>query len=119
MVRFKEFLAFPMFATAIWLVYVLDRQVGASGIAVALCIGLGFVFLTWLLTLLGPRLRWIVGVPGLALLAASCLQIRAATSAGRRRLGAMVQRSCISCARGSQAGTRRFLRGLVRDLHRQ
>lgn len=80
MIRLKEFLAFPMFGTAIWLVCVLDQQVGTSGLAVALCIALGLVFVMWLLQLLGPRLRWIVGAPALVTLFASSLHIQPATS---------------------------------------
>jgi thiol:disulfide interchange protein DsbD len=78
MVRFKEFLAFPMFATAIWLVWVLGRQVGATGIALALCVGLGLVFLLWLLRSLARPLRWVVGVAGAAALIALSAQIRSA-----------------------------------------
>ncbi len=80
MVRFKEFLAFPMLATAIWLVCVLNQQVGTSGLAVALGIALGIVFLIWLFRILGPRSRWIVSMPGFAALFALSLDIHAATS---------------------------------------
>ena len=82
MVRFKEFLAFPMFATAIWLVWVLNQQVGAAGLAVAFALrvfsaaSLGLVFLLWLLPLIGPRVRWIAGLAGVAGFAALSLQIR-------------------------------------------
>ncbi|MDE2183964.1 MAG: thioredoxin family protein [Alphaproteobacteria bacterium] len=73
MIRFKQALAFPMFASAIWLVWVLDQQIGATGMALALSIGLGFVFLAWLLPLLGTTWRWLIGpvaLTGLLLLAA-------------------------------------------------
>ena len=76
MMRFKELLAFPMFATAIWLIWVLVQHTGPTGIALALSIGLGVVFLLWLLPLLGPRLRWMVGAAGLAALLASSWSIR-------------------------------------------
>ena len=76
MVRFKEFLAFPMFATAIWLTWVLVQQTGPTGVASAFSIGLGLVFLFWLLPLLGLRLRWVVGLAGLAALIALSLNIR-------------------------------------------
>ncbi|MCH8863445.1 MAG: thioredoxin family protein [Proteobacteria bacterium] len=36
MVRLKEFLAFPMFATVVWLVWVLETQSGALGVIVVL-----------------------------------------------------------------------------------
>jgi len=70
MVRFKEFLAFPMFATAIWLFWVLDQQVGSTGIAIALSVALGLAFLLWLLPLLGKWPRRVVGVASLAALVA-------------------------------------------------
>ncbi|MDE3116377.1 MAG: thioredoxin family protein, partial [Pseudomonadota bacterium] len=69
MVRFKEFLAFPMFATAIWLLWVLTQEAGPSGLAWALSIGLGIVFLFWLMRHLPEKLRFGAGVAGaLALL---------------------------------------------------
>ncbi len=76
MVRFKEFLAFPMLATAIWLFWVLGRQVGPTGLAVALSICLGLVFLLWLVPHLGLWLRRAVGIAGVAALIALSLQIR-------------------------------------------
>lgn len=46
MVRFKECLAFPMFASAAWLVWVLSMQAGSDGVLWALggMIGLAFAF---------------------------------------------------------------------------
>ena len=76
MVRFKEFLAFPMFATAIWLIWVLNQQVGSAGLAAAFSTGLGLVFLLWLLPLLKPWLRWILGLAGAAALVALSLSIQ-------------------------------------------
>ncbi len=79
MLRLREFLAFPMFATAIWLFWVLGQQVGTTGLAVALSIGLGLVFLFWLL----PQLhlwRRPVAALGLAALIAAGSQIGAATA---------------------------------------
>jgi len=49
MSRLKEFLAFPMYASAAWMVWVLSQQVGAEGFAAGLA-GLLFVALAaWLL----------------------------------------------------------------------
>ncbi len=79
MLRFREFLAFPMFATAIWLFWVLSRQTGPDGIAWALSIGLGVVFLWWLLPHLGVKMRWAAGLAGIAVLIALSLQIRTHT----------------------------------------
>jgi thiol:disulfide interchange protein DsbD len=44
MVRFKQALAFPLYATAIWLCWIVGRQTGASGMAVVL---LGMLLLTF------------------------------------------------------------------------
>lgn len=78
MLRVKEFLAFPMFATAIWLIWVLSQQTGPDGVAWALSIGLGVVFLLWLLTHL-PRLpRWGAGLAGFASLIFLSLNIHTA-----------------------------------------
>ena len=52
MVTFKEFLAFPMFATAIWLTWVLSQQTGPDGVALVLTASLTFAFLVWV----APRL---------------------------------------------------------------
>ena len=75
MIRFREFLAFPMFATAIWLSWVLSEQVGTTGLAIALSAGLGLVFLFWLLPLLKVWPRRVVGAVGSAALVALTLQI--------------------------------------------
>ena len=48
MVTFKELLAFPMFATVIWLLSVLSSQVGMNGIAFPLMGLLGISFAIWL-----------------------------------------------------------------------
>jgi thiol:disulfide interchange protein len=76
MVRFKELLAFPMFAATIWLIWVLNQQVGPAGLTAALSTGVGLVFVIWLLALSGPRLRWVIGPVGLASLIALSVNIR-------------------------------------------
>ncbi|WP_409432847.1 protein-disulfide reductase DsbD family protein [Litorimonas sp. RW-G-Af-16] len=48
MVRFKEFLAFPMFATAIWLAWVVGQQVGSYGLSALLISALLIAFGIWL-----------------------------------------------------------------------
>ena len=49
MERFKEILAFPLYATAVWLLWVLSLQAGSSGV---LTIGAGAVALTFAIWLL-------------------------------------------------------------------
>lgn len=69
MVRFKQALAFPLYATAIWLCWIVGRQTGASGMALIL---LGMLALTlglWL-WLFGPLARG-VALAGFAAVAAS------------------------------------------------
>lgn len=70
MVRFKEFLAFPMFATGIWLLWVLDLEAGATGLAMTLVSGLALVFLFWLFRHLSPRWRLALDGMGAAIIAA-------------------------------------------------
>jgi len=48
MVRFKEILAFPMFAAAIWLVWVLSLQAGEDGVLFALSAMLAVGLAIWL-----------------------------------------------------------------------
>lgn len=44
---FKQFLAFPMFASGIWLIWVLSRQIGAQGVLTALSGMLVLTFGIW------------------------------------------------------------------------
>lgn len=48
MARFKEFLAFPMFATAIWLAWVMGNQTGTEGLSILLIAALLIGFAIWL-----------------------------------------------------------------------
>jgi thiol:disulfide interchange protein DsbD len=48
MLRLKQALAFPMFATVVWLVWVLGLQAGIDGAAKVLLALLGLAFLVWL-----------------------------------------------------------------------
>jgi thiol:disulfide interchange protein DsbD len=56
MERLKQLLAFPMYATAIWLVWVLAQQAGANAVAAALCGMLLIAFGAWLLA--SPGKNW-------------------------------------------------------------
>ena len=49
MQRFKELMAFPMLATVIWLVWVLNQQSGANGAAAMLLLLLTVALVAWLL----------------------------------------------------------------------
>ncbi|MEQ8405173.1 MAG: protein-disulfide reductase DsbD family protein [Oceanicaulis sp.] len=71
MVRFRQGLAFPMFATAIWLVWVLVAQVGASGVIWALAAFLAAGFAAWAFSMRGGPAR--VAAAAGALLAAAAV----------------------------------------------
>jgi thiol:disulfide interchange protein len=51
MEMFKQFMAFPMFATCVWLLWVLAQQVDAGGIALALGVLVAVGFTLWALGL--------------------------------------------------------------------
>lgn len=57
MERLKQLLAFPMYATAIWLVWVLAQQAGANAVAAALGGMLFIAFAAWLLASSGRSWR--------------------------------------------------------------
>jgi thiol:disulfide interchange protein DsbD len=59
---FKQFMAFPMFATCVWLLWVLAQQVDAGGIALALGVLVATSFALWSLGLAqrgSSRFRWV------------------------------------------------------------
>jgi thiol:disulfide interchange protein DsbD len=70
MVRLRQALAFPMFATAIWLVWVLVAQVGPVGVIWSLAAFLTAGFAVWAFSLKGMAGR-IAGVAGVLLAAGS------------------------------------------------
>ncbi len=76
MVRFKQFLAFPMYATAAWLVWVLMQQAGPDA-AFAAMLGLvllAFALWVWPVASVGGKGAWVRGaVAALALIGAAGL----------------------------------------------
>ncbi len=79
MVRFKELLAFPMFASAIWLVWVLSQQAGPNGVLAVLAGMLMLALALWLSNHRGrgTASRWLTLAIALALAAvALALPIR-------------------------------------------
>ena len=59
---FKQFMAFPMFATCVWLLWVLAQQVDAGGVALALGVLVAVSFALWSLGLAqrgASRFRWV------------------------------------------------------------
>ena len=64
MVTFRQAMAFPMFATVIWLLWVLGQQTGVDGASGLLALLLTVAWLAWAVGLAG-RTRWVMS--GLAL----------------------------------------------------
>jgi thiol:disulfide interchange protein DsbD len=73
MARFKVLMAFPMFATVIWLVWVIGQQTGIDGAAALLAVLLALAFIAWALGTpgLGRMARASFGVLGALGLAAA------------------------------------------------
>jgi thiol:disulfide interchange protein/DsbC/DsbD-like thiol-disulfide interchange protein len=80
MVRLREVLAFPMFAAAIWLVWVIGNQAGVNGMALILLAMLALALAVWLLQRKGLW-RWI-GVAMIVLAIALPFTARTAPASG-------------------------------------
>ncbi|MCI5049804.1 MAG: thioredoxin family protein [Rickettsiales bacterium] len=62
MLRFKQFLAFPIYASAAWLLWVLAQQSGAMGLAYALAGMCLIAFVAWLIPLLHNHVVRIIAI---------------------------------------------------------
>jgi len=73
MATFKGLMAFPMFATVVWLVWVLGQQAGIDGAAALLGTLVALAFVAWALGGAEHRrgTRWALGALGAALLVAT------------------------------------------------
>ena len=73
MAHFKTVMAFPMFATVVWLVWVLGQQAGIDGAAALLALLVALAFTAWALgsPALGPKARGGFGVAAALLMAAA------------------------------------------------
>jgi thiol:disulfide interchange protein/DsbC/DsbD-like thiol-disulfide interchange protein len=67
MQTFRQAMAFPMFATVIWLLWVLGQQTGIDGASILLALLLSVAWLVWALGLSG-RTRWVLSSLALATL---------------------------------------------------
>ena len=91
MARFKVLMAFPMFATVIWLVWVIGQQIGIDGASALLAVLLALAFIAWALGTpgIGGIGRAAFGAIGVLSLAAALswmlptLQASAATAPAR------------------------------------
>ncbi|MBB3062168.1 protein-disulfide reductase DsbD family protein [Microbulbifer rhizosphaerae] len=69
--KLKQLLAFPMYLTAVWLLWVLGRQTGSDGVALVLAGGVGIAFALWLWP--RPDWHWGRGAVAITALAAAVL----------------------------------------------
>lgn len=67
MVTFRQLMAFPMFATVVWLLWVLGQQSGIDGAAALLMLLVALTLLIWALGLKGKSRMVLGGVAALAL----------------------------------------------------
>ena len=70
MLTFKQFMAFPMYATVIWLMWVLGQQVGLDGVTGFMACLLSLVLLIWAMSLQG-RVAHVMSALALVLLGLS------------------------------------------------
>jgi thiol:disulfide interchange protein DsbD len=75
MVRLKQALAFPLYATVVWLAWVLGRQAGIDGVAWLLAAAVVMAFAAWLAGLPGSRGPVLRGAIALSLAAAFALAL--------------------------------------------
>ncbi len=68
MVTFRQFMAFPMFATVVWLLWVLGQQSGITGAAALLLMLVALAWLIWGLGLRGRSRTVLAGLAAAALL---------------------------------------------------
>ena len=68
MVTFRQLMAFPMFATVVWLVWVLGQQSGIDGAGALLGVLVLLTLVVWALTLKG-RVRTVIATVSIAFLA--------------------------------------------------
>jgi thiol:disulfide interchange protein DsbD len=77
MLRLKQALAFPVYGTAVWLIFVLSQQTGAAGITAALAGLVLIAFAAWLYDIVylsaGSQRRWGIGASALAVASAFAL----------------------------------------------
>ncbi|MDR0225040.1 MAG: thioredoxin family protein [Burkholderiaceae bacterium] len=90
MQTFRQAMAFPMFATVVWLVWVLGQQSGMDAAAALLALLLAFSALVWSLTLQG---RTRIALVALVLLASAGLLYQAAPLIAEQPADAAVARA--------------------------
>ena len=132
MARFKTAMAFPMFATVVWLVWVLGQQVGIDGAAALLGLILAIAFSLWLLSSTGGgrTARTAVAAAAAVVVATAAAWMWGALQpeldeqardrfrhgTAERGMASLVAGRLGEGARRRAAGVRRFHGGLVPDL---
>jgi thiol:disulfide interchange protein DsbD len=99
--RFRQALAFPMFATALWLLWVLGRQSGPDAVVIGLAMALGAVALVWLLQMLRGVWIWVVSLAGIAGLLAAATLVTGAAVPTSQHLWAPWSNQAVETARRS------------------
>ncbi|NIJ50658.1 protein-disulfide reductase DsbD family protein [Rhizomicrobium electricum] len=99
---FKQALAFPMFATAIWLLWVLGRQSGTDAVVVGLAVSLGIALLVWLCRVTPGLWSWVVGIAGAAAITISSVLALAAPASPSQAMWRPWSEQALASAR--QAG---------------
>ena len=127
MLSFKQFLAFPMYGAAAWLVWVLAQEAGPSGVAVMLAAFIALALAAWLWSVtrdLAARGRSIGALAALLVLAGRALWRQPAARCAPRRPRSEHQsgralyapRSLPSLRAANRAGLRGRHRRLVHHL---
>lgn len=114
MQRFRQFLAFPMYATALWLVWVLSFEVDPSKVLVVFALALIVAFVLWGFgAAQGQRARWrIISWVFLAIGVAAILQFLPLLNSGKSAAAA-------SSVNTSSMPSRPFTAAVLEDLRAQ
>ena len=70
MVHFKTLTGFPLLATCLWLLWVLELQAGSAAVRTVLMVSLGSAFLMWL-GRFGEKIRYVAAVVALVMMGIS------------------------------------------------
>lgn len=116
MVRFKQLLAFPLYLTAVWLLWVLGRQTGVDGLALALCGLVLLVFAIWLWRQSGHWIGRGLAVVAMAAALALPLILRESTLLPAPASSASATRSAVSGWQPYSAARLQALRNEARPV---
>jgi thiol:disulfide interchange protein/DsbC/DsbD-like thiol-disulfide interchange protein len=112
MIRFKQVMAFPLYATAAWLVWILSVQQGSDGVSAAMVTILAVGFAGWLLGL--PSGARVLRITAALVIALAGIASSAAMLTGAPQAGATTEASSGSGPR-SEAFTQNRLDALLAE----